>query len=50
MAQARVKTKKSVAGPRAAAFFDLDRTLLTGASGPVFSEGMRRAGLLDRTV
>jgi len=50
MAQARVKTKKSVAGPRAAAFFDLDRTLLTGASGPVFSEGMRRAGLLDRAV
>ncbi|MFM7126247.1 MAG: HAD-IB family hydrolase [Actinomycetota bacterium] len=35
---------------KSAAFFDLDRTLLTGASGPVFSEGMRRAGLVDRTV
>ncbi len=31
---------------REAAFFDLDRTLLAGASGPVFSEAMRAAGLL----
>ncbi len=29
-----------------AAFFDLDRTLLTGASGPVISEELRREGLL----
>lgn len=35
---------------KSAAIFDLDRTLLTGASGPVFSAGMRRAGLVDRAV
>ncbi len=29
-----------------AAFFDLDRTLLVGASGPVISEELRREGLL----
>ncbi|HKY13938.1 MAG TPA: HAD-IB family hydrolase [Microthrixaceae bacterium] len=29
-----------------AAIFDLDRTLLAGASGPVFSEAMRDAGVL----
>ncbi len=34
--------------PRAAAFFDLDRTLLPGASGPVISEALRRHGLLAR--
>ncbi|MDG1267605.1 MAG: HAD-IB family hydrolase [Ilumatobacter sp.] len=28
-----------------AAFFDLDRTLLAGASGEIFSEAMQRAGL-----
>jgi putative phosphoserine phosphatase/1-acylglycerol-3-phosphate O-acyltransferase len=33
-----------------AAFFDLDRTLLRGASGEVFSEAMRGAGLVSRTV
>lgn len=33
-----------------AAFFDLDRTLLKRASGPVFSEAMRRAGLVTRTL
>lgn len=33
-----------------AAFFDLDRTLLTGASGAVFSRAMRDAGLVKRTV
>ena len=34
-----------------AAFFDLDRTLLTGASGPVFSTMLKRAGLLpDRSI
>jgi putative phosphoserine phosphatase/1-acylglycerol-3-phosphate O-acyltransferase len=31
---------------RTAAFFDLDRTLLAGASGPVLSEAMRDAGVL----
>lgn len=33
-----------------AAFFDLDRTLLAGASGEVFSQAMREAGLLSRTI
>ena len=34
-----------------AAFFDLDRTLLRGASGPVFSGMLKRAGLLpDRSI
>ncbi len=31
---------------RGAAFFDLDRTLLSGASGPVLSEALRHVGLL----
>lgn len=38
------------ATPRGAAFFDLDRTLLAGASGEVFSQAMRAAGLLTRSV
>ncbi len=29
-----------------AAFFDLDRTLLAGSSGPVFSEALRAAGIV----
>jgi putative phosphoserine phosphatase/1-acylglycerol-3-phosphate O-acyltransferase len=33
-----------------AAFFDLDRTLLSGGSGQVFSEAMRTAGLLGRAI
>ena len=33
-----------------AAFFDLDRTLLRGASGEVFSEAMRAAGLVSRSI
>jgi putative phosphoserine phosphatase/1-acylglycerol-3-phosphate O-acyltransferase len=33
-----------------AAFFDLDRTLLAGASGEVFSHAMRAAGLVARSV
>ncbi|MBS1846924.1 MAG: HAD-IB family hydrolase [Actinobacteria bacterium] len=34
-----------------AAFFDLDRTLLQGASGPVISEALRQMGVLsDRTI
>ncbi len=32
---------------RAAAFFDLDRTLLLGASGPVLSAALRRHGVLS---
>jgi putative phosphoserine phosphatase / 1-acylglycerol-3-phosphate O-acyltransferase len=36
---------------RGAAIFDLDRTLLKGASGPVISAALRQAGLLpERTV
>src|SRR5215218_6039340 len=33
-----------------AAFFDLDRTLLAGASGEVFSKAMRTAGLTSRSI
>jgi putative phosphoserine phosphatase / 1-acylglycerol-3-phosphate O-acyltransferase len=33
-----------------AAFFDLDRTLLSEASGPVLSEAMRTAGLVSRSI
>lgn len=32
---------------RAAAFFDLDRTLLRGASGPTLSTALREVGVLD---
>jgi putative phosphoserine phosphatase/1-acylglycerol-3-phosphate O-acyltransferase len=35
---------------RGAAFFDLDRTLLAGASGQVFSDAMREAGLVSRAI
>jgi putative phosphoserine phosphatase / 1-acylglycerol-3-phosphate O-acyltransferase len=31
---------------RGAAFFDLDRTLLSGGSGPILGEALRRVGLL----
>ncbi len=34
----------------AAAFFDLDRTLLSGASGEIFSGAMRSAGLVSRSI
>jgi putative phosphoserine phosphatase/1-acylglycerol-3-phosphate O-acyltransferase len=33
-----------------AAFFDLDRTLLSGASGPVLTDAMRAAGLVSRSI
>jgi putative phosphoserine phosphatase / 1-acylglycerol-3-phosphate O-acyltransferase len=33
---------------RAAAFFDLDRTLLKGASGPLLTEALMRAGVLPQ--
>jgi putative phosphoserine phosphatase/1-acylglycerol-3-phosphate O-acyltransferase len=36
--------------PKGAAFFDLDRTLLAGASGEVFSRAMREAGLVSRSI
>ena len=35
---------------RGAAFFDLDRTLLRGASGPVIGEALREAGVTDRSI
>lgn len=34
----------------AAAFFDLDRTLLAGASGPVLGEALRAAGVVNRRL
>lgn len=37
-------------GTSGAAFFDLDRTLLAGASGEVFSSAMRAAGLAPRSI
>jgi putative phosphoserine phosphatase/1-acylglycerol-3-phosphate O-acyltransferase len=33
-----------------AAFFDLDRTLLAGASGLVYSDAMRNSGFVGRTI
>lgn len=42
-------TKKKRVVPEAA-FFDLDRTLLRGASGEVFGAAMREAGLVGRAV
>ena len=44
--EARSTGAASAGGAAGAAFFDLDRTLLTGASGPVLSEAMQRAGLV----
>ncbi len=40
-----------MSGPRSAtgaAFFDLDRTLLKGASGPIIAEALREAGVITR--
>ena len=36
--------------PAGAAFFDLDRTLLRGASGEVFSDAMKAAGRVTRSL
>ncbi len=36
--------------PRGAAFFDLDRTLLAGASGEAFSAAMKSAGFTNRSL
>ncbi|MGQ0434751.1 MAG: HAD-IB family hydrolase [Microthrixaceae bacterium] len=33
-----------------AAFFDLDRTLLRGASGPLIGEALKQAGVTDRSI
>src|SRR3546814_746770 len=35
---------------RGAAFFDLDRTLLRGASGPVIAEALKEAGITSRSI
>ena len=43
-------TGSPTGAPSGAAFFDLDRTLLRGASGEVFSDAMRSAGLVSRTI
>ena len=41
----------SIGAVTGAAFFDLDRTLLTGASGPAFSRTLRKVGLMpDREI
>ena len=37
----------SVSSSRGAAFIDLDRTLLAGASGPIFSAALRASGVLS---
>lgn len=39
-----------MASSSAAAFFDLDRTLLGGASGPILSEALRTAGIVTRSL
>jgi putative phosphoserine phosphatase / 1-acylglycerol-3-phosphate O-acyltransferase len=39
-----------MATSRPAVFFDLDRTLLAGASGPVFADAMRAAGLVGPEI
>ena len=44
------KSTSETNGSAGAAFFDLDRTLLRGASGEVFSQAMRTAGLVSRTI
>jgi putative phosphoserine phosphatase/1-acylglycerol-3-phosphate O-acyltransferase len=40
----------SSTAPHGAAFFDLDRTLLAGASAEVFSLAMKAAGLVTRSI
>jgi putative phosphoserine phosphatase / 1-acylglycerol-3-phosphate O-acyltransferase len=37
-------------GEVGAAFFDLDRTLLRGASGPIIGEALKAAGVTDRKI
>ena len=40
------KSAATPAAPTSAAIFDLDRTLLSGASGPIIGEALRHVGLL----
>ena len=44
---ARDEARQEVLQHQGAAFFDLDRTLLSGASGPILSEALRHVGLLN---
>ncbi len=44
------RTVKPMTTSSGAAFFDLDRTLLAGASGEVFSSAMKTAGLVSRSI
>ena len=46
MPSKRTSSRPSHHGPSAAAIFDLDRTLLSGASGSVYSGAMREVGVL----
>lgn len=43
-------SKSTSNAPAGAAFFDLDRTLLRGASGEVFSDAMKAAGIVSRSI
>ncbi|MEI7887454.1 MAG: HAD-IB family hydrolase [Actinomycetes bacterium] len=43
-------TASTTQRPLGAAIFDLDRTLLAGASGPIISEALRRVGLLKSST
>ncbi|HRE00856.1 MAG TPA: hypothetical protein PLV68_06125, partial [Ilumatobacteraceae bacterium] len=44
------KSASHGAASRGAAFFDLDRTLLSGASGEVFSAALRESGQVTRSI
>jgi putative phosphoserine phosphatase/1-acylglycerol-3-phosphate O-acyltransferase len=50
MMTSRVNRGTADSGRSGAAFFDLDRTLLAGASGEVFSAAMKSAGLVSRSI
>ncbi len=43
-------SKSTSNAPAGAAFFDLDRTLLRGASGEVFSDAMKATGIVSRSI
>jgi putative phosphoserine phosphatase / 1-acylglycerol-3-phosphate O-acyltransferase len=43
-------TETGSSGPRRAAFFDLDRTLLAGGSAPVFAKAMERLGVSTPSI
>lgn len=47
-ADSHVEPARSV--PASAAIFDLDRTLLSGASGPIISEALRHVGLIGSST